>query len=209
MKSVSILGSTGSIGVNTLNVIRLHAGRFKVVALAAGSNLNLVAAQVKEFGPRFVSVEREEDALRLSNMIGSGVEVGFGVEGAEQAAVFDGPDVTVSAITGAAGLAPTLAAVRAGGVVALANKESLVLAGAIVMAEAARSGAVIIPVDSEHSAIMQSLVGHRRCAVACRRACRLGRRVCRRALAPACVICAHGLLFLFANVFETRGRGRA
>ncbi len=162
MKSISILGSTGSIGINTLNVIRLHPERFKVTALAAGSNLDLFAAQIKEFKPRLVSLEREEDALKLSSIVGPSVEVLYGAEGAESVAVYDNPDVTVSAITGAAGLLPTLAAAKAGGVVALANKESLVLAGSIVMAEAKKSGATIVPVDSEHSAIMQSLVGHRR-----------------------------------------------
>ncbi len=159
MKGISILGSTGSIGVNTLNVIRLHPERFRVVSLAAGSNLSLLKEQVKEFRPEYVSLTSAEDAKELKGFSSS--EVGFGVEGATVAASMDGVDLTVSAISGAAGLLPTLSAVKAGKEIALANKETLVMAGEVVMAEARKRGVRILPVDSEHSAVFQSLAGHR------------------------------------------------
>ncbi len=159
MKGISILGSTGSIGVNTLNVIRLHPDRFRVVSLAAGSNLSLLTEQVEEFKPEYVSLTSVDDVSKLKGLLPTGV--GHGVEGASIAASMDGVDLTVSAISGAAGLMPTLAAVKAGKEIALANKETLVMAGEVVMAEAARQGVRILPVDSEHSAVFQSITGHR------------------------------------------------
>ena len=159
MKGISILGSTGSIGVNTLNVIRLHPDRFRVVSLAAGSNLSLLREQVEEFRPEFVSLTSEAHAREVSGLPSGGV--GFGVDGATVAGSMDGVDLTVSAISGAAGLIPTLAAVKAGKEIALANKETLVMAGELVMAEAVERGVKILPVDSEHSAVFQSIAGHR------------------------------------------------
>lgn len=160
MKGVAILGSTGSIGRSALEVIRSNPKRFRVVALAAGDNIALLKEQAEEFKPDFVSVSGKEAAAALGKALKA--PVGAGVEGAEEAARCKGADVVISAIAGAAGLIPTLAAIRAGKVIALANKETLVLAGALVMEEARRHGAKIIPVDSEHSAVFQSIAGQRR-----------------------------------------------
>jgi len=166
-KMVAILGSTGSIGVRTLDVIRSFPGRFRVKALAAGRNVERLAAQVKEFRPRLAAVLTEDLAVQLRDLIGPGfpVEVVFGEEGYVRAAACEEAETVVSAMVGAAGLKPTLAAVRAGRRVALANKEALVMAGGLVMAEARSSGAAILPVDSEHSAVFQVLEGQRREAV--------------------------------------------
>jgi 1-deoxy-D-xylulose-5-phosphate reductoisomerase len=166
-KMVAILGSTGSIGVRTLDVIRSFPGRFRVKALAAGRNVERLAAQVKEFRPRLAAVLTEDLAVQLRDLIGPGfpVEVVFGEEGYVRAAALEEAETVVSAMVGAAGLRPTLAAVRAGRRVALANKEALVMAGGLVMAEARSSGAAILPVDSEHSAVFQVLQGQRREAV--------------------------------------------
>jgi 1-deoxy-D-xylulose-5-phosphate reductoisomerase len=166
-KMVAILGSTGSIGVRTLDVIRSFPGRFRVKALAAGRNVERLAAQVKEFRPRLAAVLTEDLAVQLRDLIGPGfpVEVVFGEEGYVRAAALEEAETVVSAMVGAAGLRPTLAAVRAGRRVALANKEALVMAGGLVMAEARSSGAAILPVDSEHSAVFQVLEGQRREAV--------------------------------------------
>lgn len=162
IKGLAILGSTGSIGSSTLDVVRLNPGRFKVVSLAAGNNIEALKRQVEEFKPRCVSVAAKDAAEQVRGFVPANVEVLSGTDGAVKAATYDGVTMAVSAITGAAGLAPTIAAVRAGIDVALANKESLVMAGPIVMKEAARTGSRILPVDSEHSAVFQSLVGHRR-----------------------------------------------
>lgn len=159
MKAVAIIGSTGSIGTSTLDIIRMHPDKFRIVSLGAGKNAKLLRSQIREFSPDFVSVREEALASELASEFD--IETGFGEEGAMRAASLEGADITVSAISGAAGLMPTLAAVRAGKRVALANKEALVMAGAILMAEAKESGAELLPVDSEHSAIFQSLTGHR------------------------------------------------
>lgn len=160
-KGISILGSTGSIGTNTLDVVRMHPERFAVVSLAAGNNVELVKKQVEEFRPSFVSVFDEEAASALKASVCVPVEVGFGVEGATRAAAFEGVQMCVSAISGAAGLLPTMAAIRAGVDIALANKETLVLAGQLVMDEVKKRGVKFLPVDSEHSAVYQSMAGHR------------------------------------------------
>ncbi|MFQ5465688.1 MAG: 1-deoxy-D-xylulose-5-phosphate reductoisomerase [Thermodesulfobacteriota bacterium] len=160
-KGLAILGSTGSIGTSTLDIVRRHPDRFRVVALAAGSNVELLKRQAGEFRPLFVSVGSEDDVRGLGADLPEGCSVGFGVEGASTAATHDGVDCTVAAISGAAGLVPTMAAIRAGKDVALANKETLVLAGPLVMEEVKSRGARLLPVDSEHSAVFQSLCGHR------------------------------------------------
>lgn len=162
VKGIAVLGSTGSIGRSTLEVMRRHPGSFRVVTLAAGTNVELLKAQVQEFRPAFVSVLTEEASGSLKSYIDASTEVGFGLEGAERAATYEGVDITVSAIVGAAGLLPTLAAIRAGKDVALANKETLVAAGPIVMEEVRKNGVRLLPVDSEHSAVFQALLGHRR-----------------------------------------------
>ena len=160
MKRLSILGSTGTIGRNTLDIVRRYPGAYKVAALAAGANSGLLIEQIREFKPSFVSVGDEAVAARLKREIGGRrPRVAFGPEGAEEAGGRPGVDMVVSAITGIAGLRPTLAAVRAGRSVALANKESMVVAGPLLRREAARSGASLIPVDSEHSGVFQCLAG--------------------------------------------------
>lgn len=162
-KAIAVLGSTGSIGQSTLDVIRLNSDGFRVATLAAGNNITLLKKQIKEFNPRFVSVKNEAACLRLRKEFSdSKIEFGFGEEGAVKAASFRGVDVVVSAIVGAAGFLPTLAAIKAGRDIALANKESLVMGGDFVMNAARAKGVKILPVDSEHSAVFQALKGHRK-----------------------------------------------
>ncbi|MBI5235545.1 MAG: 1-deoxy-D-xylulose-5-phosphate reductoisomerase [Deltaproteobacteria bacterium] len=158
-KGLAILGSTGSIGESTLEVVRRHPDRFAVVSLAAGNNVARLKEQIVEFKPRFVSIN---GSARFPAGEGEGFAVAYGADGAIQAATFDGVDTVVAAISGSAGLAPVMAAVRSGRAVALANKEALVMAGPLVMEEARKSGATLMPIDSEHSAIFQSLAGHRK-----------------------------------------------
>ncbi len=160
-KVLSILGSTGSIGTSTLEVVRANPGRFVVRALAAGNNVELLKEQVREFAPLFVSVATIDAARALRAALPGTVTVGSGVDGAVEAATMEGVDTVLSAITGAAGLVPTMAAIMAGKDIALANKETLVLAGPLVMEEVERHGCRLLPVDSEHSAVFQSIAGHR------------------------------------------------
>ena len=163
MKRLAVLGSTGSIGVNTLNVVRQFPDRFHVESLSAGRNIGLLREQIAEFRPRVVSVTDPEAASTLRREADCpGLEVVAGVEGLIAVATLPEVDLVISAIVGAGGLIPTLAAIKAGKGIALANKESLVMAGKIVMDEARKSGVTILPVDSEHSAIFQALAGHRR-----------------------------------------------
>jgi len=163
MKKVAILGSTGTIGRNTLDVIRHHRRHFRVTALAAGSNIRLLEEQIREFRPEIVSLERKEDAEFIRNRFKKdSLRVTHGLDGAQEIGGDPGNDIVVSAITGINGLKPTLAAVRAGKSVALANKESMVVAGSLLRAEARKSGARIIPVDSEHSGVLQCLAGENR-----------------------------------------------
>lgn len=158
MERVSILGSTGSIGRNTMEVIKSLASKFQVLGLVAGRNIRLLQEQVDRFKPRVVSLERKEDAEEFRSLCeDSSIKILDGEKGAEEVARLDENDVVVSAITGINGLRPTLAAVRAGKKVALANKESMVVAGPLIQREAQKSGARIIPVDSEHSGVFQCL----------------------------------------------------
>jgi 1-deoxy-D-xylulose-5-phosphate reductoisomerase len=158
VRTLAILGSTGSIGTSVLDVVDRLPGRFRVTALAAGGNVSLLAAQMRKYRPRTVSVTRKEDAAALRGPAKStGTRVIWGPAGAEEVAGGGRADVVVSAITGMGGFRPTLAAVRAGRTVALANKESMVVGGAILRREAARSRARIVPVDSEHSGVFQCL----------------------------------------------------
>ncbi len=161
IKSLTVLGSTGSIGRSTLDVVRANPQRFRVAALSAGRNRGLLKDQIEEFSPSYVSTLTEEDAAWVESCFKGGVHVGFGADGAMTAASLNETDMVVSAITGAAGLMPTMAAIEAGKDVALANKETMVVAGSIVMAAAVKAGVSILPVDSEHSALFQSLRGHR------------------------------------------------
>jgi 1-deoxy-D-xylulose-5-phosphate reductoisomerase len=163
MKRLAILGSTGSIGVNTLDIVRQFPERFEVIGLSAGLNIQLLRKQIVEFRPRLVSVFNKElsDILR-KDLSGISVEIVDGVEGLIQVATHPEVEQVVSAIVGAVGLIPTLSAIKTGKAVALANKESLVMAGKIVMEEARRNNVQILPVDSEHSAIFQALLGHQK-----------------------------------------------
>lgn len=163
MKQIALLGSTGSIGVNTLDLIRIFPERFAVCALAAGTNLHVFRKQIEEFKPRLVSVLNRELARELKKMLSGKQkpEIMYGTEGPELIASAGDADMVVSAIVGAAGLMPTLKAIIHGKQVALANKETLVMAGKIIMREAGKRKVTIIPVDSEHSALFQLLRGQR------------------------------------------------
>ena len=168
MRGVAILGSTGSIGKNTLDVIATAPEQFRVVALAAGRNRALLLEQIERFSPELVSLAEEDDAANLRDELaakGVQTDVRSGIEGAEAVAAHDGASVVVTAMVGAVGLRPTLVAIRRGVTVAIANKEPLVVAGALCTAEAARCGATLLPVDSEHSAIFQCLAGQRKADV--------------------------------------------
>jgi 1-deoxy-D-xylulose-5-phosphate reductoisomerase len=163
MKSVVVLGSTGSVGVSTLDLVRSFPDKFRVRGLVAGRNLKLLAAQVKEFSPDAVSVRDEEGVAGLRQLLGrSKTEILWGESGAAQVAAADGAGIAIAAIVGGAGLVPTLAAVSAGKEVGLANKEALVMAGEIFVREAKKHSVRLLPVDSEHSAIFQCLQGNRR-----------------------------------------------
>lgn len=162
-RRLSILGSTGSIGRSALDVVARFPDRFEVVALAAGRNVELLVEQIRAFRPRVVAVAAEAGARALAERLGrEAPEILVGEEGACQVASLGEVDYVLAAIAGSAGMLPTAAAVRARKVVGLANKESVVLAGEHLMAMARASGAPILPVDSEHSAIFQCLVGHHR-----------------------------------------------
>lgn len=165
MKRLAILGSTGSIGVQALDVVSRCPDRFQVVTLAAGKNVDRLEAQVRAFRPKVVGVADEEAARALRGRVPAGVEIVPGEAGAVAAAQHPDVDLVLAAISGGAGLRSTAAAIEAGKPVGLANKESMVLAGELLMARAAAKGLPILPVDSEHSAIHQSLVGHDRAFV--------------------------------------------
>jgi 1-deoxy-D-xylulose-5-phosphate reductoisomerase len=163
MKRLAILGSTGSIGVNTLDIIRQFPEQYEVISLSAGINIGLLKEQILQFQPKIVSVlNREVAGELLKDIDGTQVELVYGVEGLIRVATYPEVDQVVSAIVGAVGLIPTLSAIKTGKSIALANKEPLVMAGKIVMEEAKKNGVQILPVDSEHSAIFQSLLGHRK-----------------------------------------------
>lgn len=163
MKKLSILGSTGSIGVSTLEIVAAHPDRFEVVAITAGNNIDLLARQIATFRPRLVAVLNSELAGRLKTLLPGGCqpEILSGVEGLIAAATHADAEMVVAAIVGAAGLVPTMAAIHAGKDLALANKETLVTAGHLVMEAVAARGVKLYPVDSEHSAVFQSIEGHR------------------------------------------------
>jgi 1-deoxy-D-xylulose-5-phosphate reductoisomerase len=164
MKKITILGSTGSIGLSALDVIYKNPERFRVVALAAGKNISLLKKQIEKFKPKVVSVSTKESALKLHEALNakSRVKIFYDEEGLKEIASFPSADMVISSISGSAGLIPTLAAIEAGKDIALANKETMVMAGEIVTKRAIKKGVKIIPVDSEHSAIFQCLEGHKR-----------------------------------------------
>lgn len=159
MKKIAILGSTGSIGTQTLDVVR-EQGDIQVVAMAAGRNITLLEKQVREFHPKLVAVWEEKDANALRNNLRDiEVNVVYGMEGLLEVSVIPEAEILVTAIVGMLGIRPTIAAIEAGKDIALANKETLVTAGHLIMPLAARKGVAILPVDSEHSAIFQCLQG--------------------------------------------------
>ena len=162
MKSIVILGSTGSIGTSTLDIVDRFPDEFSVVGLTAGNNDEMLEDQVRRFKPRAVAMSNEAAAGRLRQRCsGLSVEIMSGPAGLAQVASLPEIELVVSAIVGGAGLVPTLAAIRNGKHIALANKEPMVMAGKLMQEEAKRHGVRIFPVDSEHSAIFQSLEGHR------------------------------------------------
>jgi 1-deoxy-D-xylulose-5-phosphate reductoisomerase len=163
MKNISILGSTGSIGINAVEVIRRNLSKFKVVGLSAGLNVELLAEQIRIFKPKLVSVLNKESADKLNKSLnGLKPDILWGVSGYEAVASLDDAQMVLSAMVGASGLIPTIRAIDSRKDIALANKETLVMAGNIVMKKAESMGVKILPVDSEHSAIFQCLAGHNR-----------------------------------------------
>ena len=164
MKYLSVLGSTGSIGQNTLYIAEKFPDEFQIKALAAKSKVEILAHQIEHFKPEMAVVYHAEYAAELKRLLGPGneVEILYGEKGYCAAAALDSVDVVVSAMVGAAGLKPTLAAIEAKKTIALANKETLVMAGEIVMQKAAENKVAILPIDSEHSAIFQCLLGNRK-----------------------------------------------
>lgn len=164
MKKISVLGSTGSIGVNALSVIGDNPAVFQITALAAGKNIGLLKDQIDRFRPVLVSVMDEEDAHRLYDLAKNRMKtkIVWGEEGLREVAAYRGTDLMISAIVGAAGLVPTMDAIEAGTDIALANKETMVMAGSLVIEKALSKSVKILPIDSELSAIFQCLSGHNR-----------------------------------------------
>jgi len=163
MKHIAVLGSTGSIGVNTLDVIRKHPDRFKLVALTANTQVEVLAAQCEEFAPAIAVVADAQGAARLSALLlekNIRTQVLYGPEALVSAVTESGCDTVMAAIVGAAGLVPTLAAAKAGKRVLLANKEALVMSGNLFMQAMKTGGGELLPIDSEHNAIFQCLPGN-------------------------------------------------
>ncbi len=162
MKKIVILGSTGSIGRNTLDIVSKFPGKFQVIGMTAGTNVDKLEEQVRTFGPAMVAMSDEAAAQQLRvRCKGLPTKVLGGAEGLVQTATMLQADLVISAIVGGAGLLPTLAAIKAGKSIALANKEPMVMAGCLMQEEARKANVRIFPVDSEHSALFQSMEGHR------------------------------------------------
>jgi len=159
-KKIALLGSTGSIGLQTLQVVDMFPDQFKIVSIAAGgSRIDIIEKQIIKYKPQIVSITNEESAKKIKSKFASQeIKVFSGLEGVVEAAVMEDVDIVVAAISGAAGLVPTLAAIKSGKDIALANKETLVAAGGLVMEEVRKNGVNLLPVDSEHSAVFQCLV---------------------------------------------------
>ena len=162
-QKLAILGSTGSIGTQTLDIVSQNPDDLQVVAMSCGKNIDLFEKQIRKYNPSLVSIGNEELAkdlkTRLSDM--DNIEIVYGMEGLIAVATYDKADTVVTAVVGMIGVQPTIAAINAGKTIALANKETLVTAGHIIMPLAKQKGVSILPVDSEHSAIFQSLNGER------------------------------------------------
>lgn len=165
MKRLAILGSTGSIGVSTLDVVAQNPDFFRVIGLAEGHDPERLFQQIKKFNPKIVSVRDRESVDGLKKLGPINCKVVYGIEGACEVASQGDADLVVSAIVGSIGLRPTMAAIDAGKNVALANKETLVAAGAVFTKKVAQKGIKLIPIDSEHSALFQSLMGHNHCDI--------------------------------------------
>jgi 1-deoxy-D-xylulose-5-phosphate reductoisomerase len=162
MKKLSILGSTGSVGVNALDIVAQHPDKFRVVALAGGANLKKMEEQILHFRPELVALMDPESARRLQDsLLGKTTRILAGMEGLVAVATHPEAEMVLSALAGSVGLLPTLAAVRAQKNLAIANKEPLVMAGEILVREIQEKGIHLLPVDSEHSAIFQAMAGHR------------------------------------------------
>ncbi len=163
MKKIAVLGSTGSIGTQTLEIVRERTGEFEVTALAAGSNIDLLEQQVTEFVPKLACLTKEEDAKELQRRLSlkniSSTDVVYGMDGLIACATESSADMTVNAVVGMIGILPTIAAIKAGKDIALANKETLVTAGHIIMPLVEEYNVKLLPVDSEHSAVFQCLQG--------------------------------------------------
>lgn len=161
MRFISLLGASGSIGTQTLDVIRSHPNEFRLTAISIGKNIDLGRKIIEEFSPSLVSVANEDDCKGLQAEYGHKIKIVHGQDGLIEAATLLETDIVVNAVVGSVGLFPTLMAIEAGKTIALANKETLVTAGHIVMDAAAKQGVAILPVDSEHSAIFQCLQGEK------------------------------------------------
>lgn len=162
LKYISLLGASGSIGQQTADVVRQHPDQFEIVAFSVGENVELARKYISEFQPSLVCVQAKEDAQTLQlEYAGTGIHFTYGDEGLIETAVFEKADILVNAVIGSVGLFPTLQAIKAKKDIALANKETLVTAGHLVMEEARKAGVNLLPVDSEHSAIFQALQGEK------------------------------------------------
>ena len=163
MKKISLLGSTGSIGVNTLDVVERNPESFQILAMSAGSNVDLFAEQIRKFKPRVVALfDTQKIPTLKERVVDLDVEILSGEEGVFEVSTIPEVDVVVSGVVGKAGLLPAIEALKAGKNLALANKETLVIAGELVLKEAQKTGSTIIPIDSEHSAIFQALNGEKK-----------------------------------------------
>lgn len=159
LKLISLLGATGSIGTQTLDVVRHHREEFKIVAMSTGKNIDLACEQAREFKPKLLSVQSKDDYEKARHNVPAETKVVYGDEGLLEVATYPESAILVNAVLGSVGLVPTLAAIEAGKTIAIANKETLVTAGHIVTAAAKAHQVSLLPVDSEHSAIFQALNG--------------------------------------------------
>ncbi|WP_461200461.1 1-deoxy-D-xylulose-5-phosphate reductoisomerase [Anoxybacillus sp. TBDG-1] len=167
MRAISLLGATGSIGMQTLDVIRTHRDAFRLVAFSAGRNIEQARHIIEQFSPKVVCVAQKEDAHMLQSEYTGRVRIVSGEDGLVEVATVQEADIVVNAVVGSVGLVPTLRAIEAKKTIALANKETLVTAGHLVMKHAADYGVTILPVDSEHSAIFQCLQGEQQKNIEC------------------------------------------
>ncbi len=161
MKYISLLGATGSIGTQTLDIIREHPEQFKLVAISVGRNMERTREIIHEFSPKLVSVQMKEDYDRLKNEFSGKIKFTYGSDGLIEVATYEQANILLNAVIGSVGLEPTLKAIKEKKTIAIANKETLVTAGHLVMEEARENNVTMLPVDSEHSAIFQCLQGEK------------------------------------------------